>query len=95
METPEYASMMARLIRRYGVRVGDADPIDLGRMVELRHAFDDAIVAAVRGQREAGFTWAEVGEGLGTSREAAYMRFGSRSVPKVDESSGFVQARGA
>lgn len=81
METPEYADMMARLVRRYGVRVGDADTVDLTRMLEVRALFDEAIRAAVRGQREAGFTWGEIGEALGTSKQAALMRFRSSTEP--------------
>lgn len=78
METPEYADMMARLIRRYGVRAGGSDPVDLTRMLELRDLFDEAIRVAVRGQSEAGFSWREIAEGLGTTREAAWQRYRSQ-----------------
>jgi hypothetical protein len=77
IETPAYAAMMRRMIRRYGERVGDADPVDLATMLEIRDVFDQAIADAVAGQIEAGFSWREVGEGLGTTKEAAWARFRS------------------
>ena len=80
METPEYADMMARLVRRYGVRVGDADYVDLARMIEIRDEFDQAIRAAVRAQA-ARTSWATVALGLGVTRQAAFMRFRSPSEP--------------
>lgn len=81
METPEYADMMARLVRRYGVRVGAGDPVDLTRMLELRQVFDEAVRAAVRGQHEAGFSWGDIGGALGTTRQAAFMRFREAAEP--------------
>lgn len=77
-ETPEFANMVERLIRAYGKRVGAADEVDLARMVEIRQAFDDAIRDAVWRQREDGRSWAEIAAGLGTTRQAAQMRYGSR-----------------
>jgi hypothetical protein len=82
IETPEYADMLARIIRAYAKRVGDGDPVDLGRMVELRAQFDTAIVAAVRGQRDAGFSWREVAEGLGTTRQSAQITYGRRQAER-------------
>jgi hypothetical protein len=80
IETPEYADMLERMIRAYAKRVGDGDPVDLERMVEVRRAFDRAVVEAVRGMREAGCSWREVAEGLGTTRQSAQMTYGRRSV---------------
>lgn len=79
IETPEYADMLERMVRAYARRVADGDPVDLGRMVEIRAAFDQALVVAVRGQRDAGFSWREVGEGLGTTRQSAQITFGRKA----------------
>ena len=84
-ETPEYAAMLERMIRAYGKRVGDGDPVDLARMMEVRREFDEALLVAVRGLREAGCSWREVAEGLGTTRQAAQMRF--RSLSDTDRGS--------
>jgi len=94
IETPEYAAMMRRLIRRYGERVGDADPIDLTTMVEISREFDHAIRVAVRGLRAAGFTWREIGEALGTSKEAALMRFREQA-PKPRPVEGDLPGQGS
>lgn len=82
VETPDFADMVARMVRAYGRRVGDGDPIDLTRMVEIRRSFDEAIVAAVRGQREAGFSWAEIAGGLGTTKQSAWSTYGP---PRQDD----------
>lgn len=81
METPEYADMMARLVRRYGVRVGEGDPVDLTRLREVQASFDEALRVAVRGLHEAGFAWSEIGAALGTTKQAAFMRFRDPAEP--------------
>lgn len=77
VETPEYAAMLRRMIRAYARRVADADDVDLAQMLQVRAELDDAIAAAVAGQRERhGRSWAEVARGLGVTRQAAQMRYG-------------------
>lgn len=77
IETPEFANMLARMIRAYGRRVADGDEVDLTRMRELAEELESAIGEAVRGQRERhGQSWAYVARGLGTTRQAAQMRYG-------------------
>lgn len=78
IETPDYADMLARMIRAYARRVGDGDPVDLERMVELRALFDEAIGLAVDGQRSAEFSWREIGEALGTTKQSAQITYGRR-----------------
>jgi hypothetical protein len=43
----------------------------------------DGMQAAVQRAREAGRTWAEVGEVLGISRQAAFQRFGKPADPRT------------
>lgn len=76
VETPDYAAMLERMVKAYGKRVGAGDPVDLTRMAEVQAVFDAAVQAAVDGQRAAGYSWREVGEGLGMSKQAAQQRFG-------------------
>lgn len=78
IETPEYAQMMRRMIRAHGRRVADADPEDLADMVALREHLEEAIADAVAGMRPR-FSWAQIARGLGTTRQAAQMRYGSQS----------------
>lgn len=75
IETPEYAAMMRRMMRAHGRRVANADPEDLAELVALREALEDSIAEAVAGMRSR-LSWAEVARGLGTTRQAAQMRYG-------------------
>jgi hypothetical protein len=77
-EIPEYVAAVRRMIRCAGRRVGDADPEDLPELLALRDALDQALEDAVRGQRDAGFSWSQIARGLGTTRQAAQQRFGER-----------------
>lgn len=75
----EYAGFVRRAIRGYGRRVAEADDADLAEMVQLRSVLEGAIAAAVLGQRERlGRSWSEVARGLGTSKQAAYERYGGQ-----------------
>lgn len=77
VETPEFAGMVRRMIAAHGRRVADADPEDLADLVALRETLEEAIAHAVEGQRSRwGRSWAEVARGLGTTRQAAQMRYG-------------------
>ena len=79
VENDEYAKFCRRVIRAYARRVADADDVDLAEMVAVRDEMDRAIAAAVHGQRERwGASWADIGRGLGVTRQAAQMRFGSK-----------------
>lgn len=74
-ETPDVAKGVARMVRALGRRVGDEDPIDLQELQVIRKALDEAEREAVALLRERGCSWAEIGEGLGTTRQNAQQRF--------------------
>lgn len=76
VETPEFGSMVRRMIRAYGRRVADADPEDLADMVTLRDELEQAILLAVDGQRRRDVSWAVLGDALGISRQGAFQRYG-------------------
>lgn len=78
-ETTEYLAAARRFIRAAGRRVADADEIELGLLLDLRHDLDAAISEAVEGQRARGMSWAYIGSAMGTTRQAAYARFGGKS----------------
>lgn len=73
-ETPEFASMVRRQVRALGRRVADGDPVDLGEFRALQSEVDDALRTAVRGLRDR-HSWAQIAEGLGTTRQSAHERF--------------------
>lgn len=70
----EVAGAARRMIRALGRRVGDADPIDLLLVTQLRAEVEAAYLDAMRSQREAGFSYAEIAAGLGTSKQAVAQR---------------------
>lgn len=81
-ETPDYAAMVRRIIAAHGRRVADADPEDLAELVAMRDVLEEAITEAVRGMRALhGRSWGDVARGLGTTRQAAQMRYGERPAP--------------
>ena len=83
-ENGEYLAMLLRMLRAYGERVADADDWDLAEMLVLRDAVEDAIAAAVTGQRERyGRSWAWIASGLGTTRQAAFQRYGRKTETAV------------
>lgn len=76
METSSYLAMLARMLANGGYRVAESDTEDLHELLELRRVLDEAILDAVRGLRESGVTWAQIGEAAGTTGQAATMRWG-------------------
>jgi hypothetical protein len=72
----EFIAFSRRIMRALSKRLGDADPEDLAEMLELSRTLDAAIGAAVRGQRAAGFSWAQIAAPLGITRQAAQQRWG-------------------
>lgn len=75
-ETPEIAAGLRRQVAALGERIGGEDPVDLLELDALEAAIRAARARAVELQRGNGFSWREIGEGLGISRTAACDRFG-------------------
>jgi len=78
VETMDYLGAARRFIRAAGRRVGECDEHELAELLTLRTALDDAIAAAVEGQRTYGKSWAAIARGTGTTREAAFQRWGKK-----------------
>lgn len=78
VETTEYLSMLRRMIRAAGKRVGDADEIELAQLVGLRAELDAAIQVAVDGQRSIGRSWATIALGLNMTRQGAWQQYGPK-----------------
>lgn len=81
-ETPDVAKGVARMMRALGRRVGREDPVDLAELQALRVVLDEAEHEAVSMLRDEGFSWSEIGDGLGTTRQNAQQRFTNRKVSK-------------
>jgi hypothetical protein len=75
VENDEYAAFTRRIVRAYGRRVGAGDVEALSAMVSLANELETAIQDAVIGLRQFGYSWTEIGDRLGISRQAARQRW--------------------
>jgi hypothetical protein len=73
--------MTARIVSGAGRRVADADPEELAQLLQLRDAVDQAVLEAVTGLRRSGVTWQDIGDAIGTTRQAAIMRWARKIDP--------------
>lgn len=72
--------------QRFGQDWAETDPlVAVASARRLSRAVDEALRAAVDRARQAGRTWQEVGDLLGTSRQAAFQRFGRPVDPRTGE----------
>ena len=79
VDTKDFGAMVTRMIRAYARRVADADMEDLTDLVAMRALLDDAIDTAVSHLRDHHeFSWAAIGDAVGTTRQAAQQRYGRK-----------------
>ena len=78
VENDEYAAFARRVLNAYARRVADGDVEALTLMLGLSAEIDTAIAQAVTGLRAFGYSWAEIGNRLGITRQAAQQRWGAR-----------------
>jgi hypothetical protein len=81
VENTEYASFARRILRAYARRVASGDIEALRNLVLLPSDVDTITRTAVTGLREFGYSWAEIADRLGVSRQAAQMRYGTSTEP--------------
>lgn len=81
VDAQEFAAFTRRIIRAYDRRAeaGELDPADLLDLIQTAKLFEKATTTAVAALRQAGFSWTEIGQALGTTRQAAQQRFASRT----------------
>ncbi len=79
VENDQYAAFARRVLRAYARRIADGDVEALTLMLGLSAEIDDAISQAVKGLRQFGYSWAEIGSRLGITRQAAWQRWGRAS----------------
>jgi hypothetical protein len=75
VENDEYGEFIRRILRAYSRRVADGDIDALSLMTRLADELDDAIAQAVKGLRAQGYSWTEIGDRLGITRQAARQRW--------------------
>ncbi|MCD6032296.1 MAG: hypothetical protein K0S78_4478 [Thermomicrobiales bacterium] len=77
VENDEYAAFVERVIRAYARRVADGDIEALTAMVNLTVTMDTALSTAVAGLRAYGYSWSEIGQRAGITRQAAQQHWGN------------------
>jgi DNA-directed RNA polymerase specialized sigma24 family protein len=75
VENDEYAAFARRILAAYGRRVAAGDVEALAALVQLGAQVEEATRTAVIGLREHGYSWTEIGDRLGVSRQAARQRW--------------------
>jgi hypothetical protein len=75
VENDEYGEFIRCILRVYSRRVADGDIDALSLMTRLADELDDAITQAVKGLRTQGYSWTEIGDRLGITRQAARRRW--------------------
>jgi hypothetical protein len=78
-ENDDYAAFTRRIITGHGRRIAGGDIEGLAELARLSTDVDDAIRTAIAGLRAAGYSWADIAERLGTTRQAAHQRYGRSS----------------
>jgi len=76
VEALEFIGAIRRFLRAAGVRVAQSDEHELRALIALRVDLDEAIAVAVAGQREVGRSWAYIATATGTTRQAAFQKWG-------------------
>jgi hypothetical protein len=81
VENDEFGGFARRILAAHGRRVATGDIEGLRDLDALGRAWDQGIYAAIQGLRAEGFSWAEIGDRLGITRQAAQQRWGSPGAP--------------
>ncbi len=76
VENDAYTAFLARAIRAAGRRVATGDVEGLADLLALREDVDKAAGVALKGLREAGYSWDEIATRLGVTRQAVHQRWG-------------------
>lgn len=78
VETTEFAAFMRRIMRALGRRVSEGDIDSLTEITRLQAELDALLVTTVVNLRSEpwNYSWAQIGTALGTTRQAAQIRFG-------------------
>ena len=76
VENDAYAAFTRRIVRAYARRVATGDIEALADMTSLAADIEAAIRVAVIGLRNFGYSWADIANRLGVTRQAAQQRWG-------------------
>jgi hypothetical protein len=80
VENDDYAAFARRIVAAHGRRIAAGDVERLRDLVALAEEVDHATTVAVAGLRRVGYSWAEIANRLGITRQAAQQRWGAAAV---------------
>jgi hypothetical protein len=78
VENPEYAAFIRRTLGAYARRVATGDIEALPDLINLSVCLEHTIQTAINGLREQGYSWADIADRIGVTRQAAQQRFGGK-----------------
>ncbi len=78
VENDAYLVFVARVITAAGKRVATGDVDALPDLAQLSADLDQALITAVQGLREFGYSWEQIASRLGVTRQAAQQRWGGK-----------------
>jgi len=64
------------MVKAAGRKMRHSDAEDLRALVAIHHDLEAAIRDGIEGLRADGYSWKSIGEALGATGQAAYMRYG-------------------
>jgi hypothetical protein len=80
----EFNAFARRIVNRHARRIAEQDDIEgLSALAELGRQVDELMRDTVHQLREQDRSWAEVGDVLGITRQAACQRFGGNGTRRV------------
>jgi hypothetical protein len=80
VENDDYAAFARRIVAAHGRRIAAGDVERLRDLVALAEEVDRATDTAVAGLRRVGYSWTEIADRLGITRQAAQQRWGNAAV---------------
>ena len=75
-ETANHCQMLRRMIQSLIPRIAEGDTITLATANDLATDLNHAIAEGARQLNAEGYSWADIGHAVGTTRQAAYQRWG-------------------
>lgn len=74
-EAPEIGAMTNRMMRALARRAAEGDLEAVEQLAELQTKLTEHLRAAAQGAHAFGYSWTEIADATGTSRQAARQRF--------------------
>lgn len=76
VENDDYAAFTRRVVAAQGRRIARGDVEGLAALLALGADIEAATTIAVKGLRDFGYSWAEIADRIGVTRQAAQQRWG-------------------